>query len=163
MSRWDNLWKSVLLAFDDFSCVFRPIPRCAGQISKSQGHKIENAYSAISNQLYTIFSVIFQRISAKLYLYMQYCYTLLNILEGKRNAYFDFQNVGFILRTDFVLIPAIYTHWYRQLNSFTNFFNFCWWRIQLDVTSLPRIGVHRLCEGNQSSKTNHFRRKWIAE
>ena len=47
----------------------------------------------------------------------------LSILKGKRNAYFDFQNVGFILRTNFVLIPAIYTHRYRQLNSETNFFN----------------------------------------
>ena len=42
----------------------------ADQRLRSQGHKIENAYSAISNQLYTIFSVIFQRISAKLGLYI---------------------------------------------------------------------------------------------
>ena len=33
-----------------------------------------------------------------------------NILKGKRYAYFDFQNVGFIIGTHFVLIPAIYTH-----------------------------------------------------
>ena len=46
------------------------ILRCAGQMSRSQWHKIENAYSAISNQLYTIFSVIFQRISAKYGLYI---------------------------------------------------------------------------------------------
>ena len=46
------------------------ILRCAGQRSRSQGHKIENAYSAISNQLYTIFSVIFQQISVKLGLYI---------------------------------------------------------------------------------------------
>ena len=26
----------------------------------------------------------------------------------------------------------------------TNFFNFCWWRIPLAITSLPPIGVHRL-------------------
>ena len=43
---------------------------CADQRLRSQGHKIENAYSAISNQLYTIFSLIFQRISAKLGLYI---------------------------------------------------------------------------------------------
>ena len=43
---------------------------CADQRLRSQGHKIENAYSAISNQLYTIFSIIFQRISAKLGLYI---------------------------------------------------------------------------------------------
>ena len=67
-----------------------------------------------------------------------------NILKGKRNAYSEFQNVGFIIRTNFVLIPAIYTHWYRQLNSSTNLFNFCWWRIPLAMTSLPRIGMHRL-------------------
>ena len=42
----------------------------ADQRLTSQGHKIENAYSAISNQLYTIFSVIFLRISAKLGLYI---------------------------------------------------------------------------------------------
>ena len=46
------------------------ILKCADQRLRSQGHKIENAYSAISNQLYTIFSVIFQRISAKLGLYI---------------------------------------------------------------------------------------------
>ena len=66
---------------------------------------------------------------------------LITILKGKRNAYFDFQNVGFILRRNFVLIKAIYTHWYRQLNSSTSFFNFCWWRIPLAMTSLPWIGV----------------------
>ena len=32
------------------------------------------------------------------------------ILKGKRNAYFEFLNVGFILRTLFFLISAIYTH-----------------------------------------------------
>ena len=76
----DNLWKSGLLALHDFSGVCRPIRlkfslsidnnrycsvyilRCAGQRSRSQGH-VEIAYSAISNQLYTIFYVIFQRIS----------------------------------------------------------------------------------------------------
>ena len=36
------------------------------------------------------------------------------ILKGKRNAYFDFQNVGFIMSTNFVLLTAIYTHLYRQ-------------------------------------------------
>ena len=66
------------------------------------------------------------------------------ILKGKRNAYFDFKNVGFIIRRNLVLIQTIYTHWYRQLNSCTNFFNFCWWRIPLAMTSLPCIGVHRL-------------------
>ena len=66
------------------------------------------------------------------------------ILKGKRNAYYDFQNVGFILRTNFVLIPAIYTHWYRQWNSSTNLFNFCWWRIPLAMTALSSIGVHRI-------------------
>ena len=35
------------------------ILRCAGQRSRSQGHKIKNAYSAISNQLYTIFFCYF--------------------------------------------------------------------------------------------------------
>ena len=68
------------------------------------------------------------------------------------------------MRRNFVLIQAIYTHWYRQLNSSTNFFNFCWWRIPLAMTSLPRIGVHpTMREGNQNSKTNLFRVKWIAE
>ena len=62
------------------------------------------------------------------------------MLKGKRNAYFDFQNVGFFIRTNFVLIPAIYTHWYRQLNSSTNFFHFLW-SIPLAKTSLQRIGV----------------------
>ena len=46
------------------------ILRCTGQRSRSQGHKIENANSAILNQLYTIFSVIFQRIFAKDGLYI---------------------------------------------------------------------------------------------
>ena len=32
------------------------------------------------------------------------------ILKGKRNAYFEFLNVGFILRTLFFLISATYTH-----------------------------------------------------
>ena len=32
------------------------------------------------------------------------------ILKGKRNAYFEYLNVGFILRTFFFLISAIYTH-----------------------------------------------------
>ena len=43
---------------------------CAYQRLRSQWHKIENAYWAISNQLYTIFFVIFQRISAKFGLYI---------------------------------------------------------------------------------------------
>ena len=33
-----------------------------------------------------------------------------NILKGKRNAYFLFLDVGFIFRTLFFLISAIYTH-----------------------------------------------------
>ena len=70
--------------------------------------------------------------------------TFNTILKGKRNAYFDFQNVGFIIWTNFVSIPAIYTHWYRQLNFSTNFLNFCWWRIPLAISSLPLIVVHRL-------------------
>ena len=32
------------------------------------------------------------------------------ILKGKRNAYFELRNFGFILRTLFFLISAIYTH-----------------------------------------------------
>ena len=36
--------------------------------------------------------------------------TIKCILKGKRNAYFEFLNVGFILRTLFFLISAIYTH-----------------------------------------------------
>ena len=32
----------------------------------------------------------------------------LNILKGKRNAYFEFQNGGFILRAVFFFISAIY-------------------------------------------------------
>ena len=47
------------------SCIYFEVRR-----SRSQGHKIKNAYSAISNQLETIFSVIFQRISAKYGLYI---------------------------------------------------------------------------------------------
>ena len=34
----------------------------------------------------------------------------LYILKGKRNAYFEFLNVGFILRTYLFLISAINTH-----------------------------------------------------
>ena len=68
-----------------------------------------------------------------------------HILERKRNAYFDFQNDGFIMRTYFVLIPIMYTHLRRQFNSLTIFFfNFCWWRISFAMTSLPRTGMHRL-------------------
>ena len=37
----------------------------------------------------------------------------LYILKGKRNTYFDFQNVGVIMKTNFVLIPSIYTNLYR--------------------------------------------------
>ena len=70
--------------------------------------------------------------------------SLKSILKGKRNAYFDFQHVGFVIRINFVLIPAIYTHWYRRLNFSTNFFNFYWWRIPLAMMSLLRIDVHRL-------------------
>ena len=77
--------------------------------------------------------------------YRSVCGTnLIFILKGKRNAYFDFQNVGFSIRINFVLIPAIYTHWYRRLNFSTIFFRFCCWRIPLALTSLPRIGVYRL-------------------
>ena len=39
---------------------------------------------------------------------------LQTILKGKRNAYFDFQNAGFIMSTNLVLLTAIYTHLYRQ-------------------------------------------------
>ena len=47
--------------------------------------------------------------------YNTYLYHLkINILKGKRNAYFDFQNVGFIMSTNFVLFTAIYPHLYRQ-------------------------------------------------
>ena len=44
----------------------------------------------------------------------------------------------------FLLISAIYTHLYQQLNSSTNFYNLCWWCIQFAMTSLPRICVHWL-------------------
>ena len=67
----------------------------------------------------------------------------LYILKGKINAYFDFQNVGFIITKKSVLIPAIYTYWHWRLNFSTNFFNFCW-RIPLAMTSLTRKGVRRL-------------------
>ena len=63
------------------------------------------------------------------------------ILKGTRNAYFNFQYAGLIMRRNFVLISAIYTHLYGQLNSSTNFFNFCWWRIPFAMTQLLRIGV----------------------
>ena len=87
-----------------------------------------------------------------------------NILKWKRKAYFDFQNVGFIIITNFVLIPAIYTHWYRQLNSSTNFFYFCWWRIPLAMTSLQRIGVHWLYVKETRAKKTSLSKKmdgWI--
>ena len=35
---------------------------------------------------------------------------LITILKGKRNAYFEFLNVGFILRTLFFLISENFTH-----------------------------------------------------
>ena len=63
------------------------------------------------------------------------------ILKGKRNAYFGFLNVGFILRAFFFLISPIYTHWYQQLNSSTNFCNFCWWRVPFAMTPLLHTGV----------------------
>ena len=34
----------------------------------------------------------------------------LNILKGKRNAYFEFLNAGFISKTSFLLILAIVTN-----------------------------------------------------
>ena len=34
--------------------------------------------------------------------------------KEKKTAYFDFQNVGFITSTNFVLLTAIYTHLYWQ-------------------------------------------------
>ena len=40
-----------------------------------------------------------------------------HILKGKSNAYFEFLNVGFILRTLFFLKSAIYNHLYQHLNS----------------------------------------------
>ena len=64
--------------------------------------------------------------------------------ERKKKAYFDFQNVVFIMNTKFVFLTVIYTHIHRQLNSSTNFFNFCWWHFSFAMTSLPRTGVHRL-------------------
>ena len=68
----------------------------------------------------------------------------LTILKGKRNAYFEFLNVGFLLRTLFFLISAIYIHLFQQLNSSAKFCNFRWWRVPISLTSLPRTGVHWL-------------------
>ena len=68
----------------------------------------------------------------------------LYILKGKRNAYFEFLNVGFILWTLFFLISAIYTHQYQHLNSCKKICNFCWWRVPFAMPSLPSTGVHRL-------------------
>ena len=48
-----------------------------------------------------------------------------NKLKGKKNAYFEFQNDGFILSTLFFLLPAIYTPLYQHLTSSTNFCIFC--------------------------------------
>ena len=49
------------------------ILRCAGQRARSQGHKIKNAYSAISNQLYTIFFCYFSTYFCETWLvYRQY-------------------------------------------------------------------------------------------
>ena len=48
----------------------------------------------------------------------------------KNKFYLDTSNL-------YPLIPTI-----KFLNSF--FFNFCWWRIPLAMTSLPRLRVHRI-------------------
>ena len=82
------------------------ILRCAGQRSRSQGHKIENAYSAIPNQLYTIFSVIFQRISAKYGLYI-----------GSTSC---INPVNFQVRTPNVKVTVRHKHKMRSVLQYAN-------------------------------------------
>ena len=88
-----------------------------------------------------------------------------HILERKRNAYFDFQNDGFIMRTYFVLIPIMYTHLRWQFNSLTIFF--LQFLLMTHIICHDVIATYRhapiIPDDNQSSKTSHCRRKWIAE
>ena len=44
------------------------------------------------------------------------CTNTVRSVKGKRNAYFEFLNVWFILRTLFFLISEIYRQWYQKLN-----------------------------------------------
>ena len=109
-------------------------------IRQSRYWFLSHSTSLLIFEIATVLNIKARNIPFRFSLYLVSNY----LLKGKRNAYFDFQNVGFIVRTNAVLIPAIYTHWYRRLNFSTNVFNFCWWRIPLAMTSLPRIVVHRL-------------------
>ena len=70
--------------------------------------------------------------------------TLFIYTERKKKRIFWLSKRRIHYKTNFLLIPAIYTHWYRRLNFSTNFFNFCWWRIPLAMTSLTHIGMHQL-------------------
>ena len=96
------------------------------------------------NLLILGFQDISTKFEFKIYIFLHCAIILSNILKGKRNAYFEFLNVGFILRTLFFLISAIFTNKNQQLNSATKFCIFCWWRVPFVMTSLPRTGAHWL-------------------
>ena len=85
-----------------------------------------------------------------------------NILKG--NTYFDFQNVGFNIRPIFFLDTSNVCPLIPTIKFLKNIFLFL---LMMYFTCYDVIARYRreptIREGKQSSKTNHSRRKWIAE
>ena len=71
-------------------------------------------------------------------------------LKGKRNAYFDFKNVGFILSTNCVLLTAIYTHLRYTDNKFPQ---------QISLIFADDTFHLRLCHSHVQAQTDYTWRK----